>query len=170
MTQPFLATPLLDLLSPADITAESGDEGAVSPVEAARSLMMLSMANYVALRQFDQAMGGLALDRRNRPAALAMRGLYEQWSTQAEELLGRLRQLGLRNFAGADFECLATAVGRTRAMMSVTLESLDRADEQIRTGQTFTLEEVRRELRAAADRRGETGTQRVAVRGPGGGA
>jgi len=164
MSQPISRTPLLDLLSPADVTEEGVDEGpAVSPEEAARALMMLAMANYVALRQFDQGMGGLALDRRRRPAAVAVRDLYEQWSAQADDLLRRLQQLGLQDLVGADFECLATAVARTQAMLSVTLESLDRADEQIRTGQTFTLEEVRRELRAAAGRNGETGAQGVAV-------
>ena len=171
MIQSNASTPLLDLLSPGDHPATSGDLAPVhSPVEAARSLMMLALANYVALRQFDQGMGGLALNRRNRAAAVAMRSLYEQWASQADELLSRMRQLGLRNSAGSDFECLDTAVARTRAMLSVTLESLDQADEELRAGRTCTLEEVRRELRAAAGRPGEAGAQRAPVRGSGNGA
>ena len=38
--------------------------------------------------------------------------------------------------------------GRVSAMLQVTFDELDEAAEQVRRGEVFTIEEVRRELRA----------------------
>lgn len=148
-------TPLLDLMV---IPTPSPEGGAAAPppghaVASARVLMAFAKEQHDSLRRLDDAMGGyVTLRQDNRPAALAMRRLYEAWSAQADELLNRVRQLGLREQLAEEYNTLDGVVGRTQAMLSITLESLDRADEQIRTGQTYSLEEVRRELRAAAGR------------------
>lgn len=89
-----------------------------------------------------------ALDHRDedepfdRQTALMLRERFDVWATYAEALLDRVGP-SVRGTSE-----LLDAVGRTRAMLSVTLEDLDHAEEQIRRGETVSLEEVRRELRA----------------------
>jgi hypothetical protein len=134
---------MLDLLT--EVSAEP-DRGSIAPV------VLYALQQYTNIRMLDEALGGVALNNRKKPAATAMRRLYERWCKDADALIVRAKQLGLHRGMGADFTALDAAVGRTQAMLKVTLESLDRADEQIRNGQTHTLEEVRRELRAAAGR------------------
>lgn len=86
----------------------------------------------------------------DRQTAVLLRQMFADWATHAEALLDRL---GPNDSAGAEVKGvdeLSRALGRTRAMLSVTLEDLDRAAEQLRTGKTHSLEEVRREVRSGS--------------------
>ena len=134
---------MLDLLI--EVNAEP-ELGSIAPV------VLYALQQYTNIRMLDEAFDGVALNNHKKPAATAMRKLYERWCKDVDALIARAKHLGLHKGMGADFAALDAAVGRTQAMLKVTLESLDRADEQIRNGQTHTLEEVRRELRAAAGR------------------
>jgi hypothetical protein len=143
------APPLLDLL-PGDSSPTGNPARDTALADRAYRLIGFALAEYGSIVELDLGMDRLALRYADPQGAVAMRRVYQQWVNQTEELLDRVRGHGLRDRLGAKYEELERAVGRTLAMLSVTLESLERADEQFRTGQTQTLEEVRRELRAAA--------------------
>lgn len=105
------------------------------------------------LRELDAALapiGGRVFDRR---AAVLLRAMYEEWGRDAESVLERVRRV--EQSAGRAVEGaieLRDGHGQVLAMLSVTLEDIDQAREQIRRGETHTIEEVRRELRAASQR------------------
>lgn len=145
-------TPLLDLLRPAEQSRTglppNGDELAAR----AEQLIDFELAEYQRIVDLDLGMGRLSLRFTDPQGATAMRGLYQQWAGQAEELLRRVRGYGLSGRLGARIEELERATGRTLAMLSISLQSLSDAQEQFKKGETFSLEEVRRELRAAAGR------------------
>jgi hypothetical protein len=152
MNQSSGTPPLLELLSLAAaadrLRAKVPDDHLLA--DRADRLLDFALAEYARIAELDAGMGRLALCHADRAGAVAMRRLYQQWADQADDFLRLLRGHGLRERLGAKFEELEAAVGRTLAMLSITLESLERAEEQFRTGQTYTLEEARRELRAAA--------------------
>lgn len=86
----------------------------------------------------------LAFDRQT---AGLIRGLYEAWARGADELLGRVSMVERNCGAVADAEALRDALGRTRAMLSVSLDQVERGLRDIAEGRTVAAEEVRRELR-----------------------
>lgn len=148
------AAPWLDLLS-----RPTADPGAATPTtgtarddsqltEKAGALIDFSLAEHEQIAGLDVKLGRLALRYTDWQGAYAIRYLYEQWADRAEELLRRVRSLGLHRVLAEQWEKLLDVVGRTRAMLSISLDSLERADEQIRNGDVISIEEVRRELRA----------------------
>jgi hypothetical protein len=82
-----------------------------------------------------------------RPLAALVRGLYEDWARQAEGLLDRVEQLQARSKPIGGYESLRDAHGRTRAMLSISLEDMEQARRDLIEGRTVPAEEVRRELR-----------------------
>jgi hypothetical protein len=154
MTQATIySTPLLDLLPPSDVPSKGvPGKGVADLADRAARLIDFADAEYQRIAELDLGMGRLSLRYTDPQGATAMRRLYLQWVVHTEELLERVRGCGLRDRLGAKYEELERAAGQTRAMLSVTLESLSAAAEQFRRGETFSLEEVRRELRAAAGR------------------
>lgn len=147
------STPLLDLLPPSGVPSKGvSSEGAADLADRAARLVDFAVAQYQRIAELDLGMGRLSLRYTDPPGAMAMRRMYQQWVVGAEELLERVRGRGLRDQLAGKYDELERAAGRTQAMLSVTLESLSAAEEQFRKGETFSLEEVRRELRAAAGR------------------
>jgi hypothetical protein len=141
---------LADLLS--SDAAVAGATPGKSLEQRAAQLADFALAEYGRIVELDVSRGRIALRYSDRQGALAMRRLYQQWSDEADQLLRRLKELGHAGQLGGRYDQLEHAVGRTLAMLGVTLESLERADRQIEAGQTKSIEEVRRELRAAAGR------------------
>ncbi|HSU66075.1 MAG TPA: hypothetical protein VLJ39_04355 [Tepidisphaeraceae bacterium] len=152
MSQIIHPTPLLDLLASSKAPHAGEPQNAGGLATRALQLIDFELSEYARITELDLGMGRLSLRHTDPHGAAAMRSLYQQWASQADELLARLRNYGLHEQLEEKYEELERAVGRTLAMLSVTLDSLAQADEQARTGQTFSLEEVRRELRAAAGR------------------
>jgi hypothetical protein len=152
MNQTISPTPLLDLLSSPN-PRQAGVPGDDNELAArAEQLIDFALAEHKRIAELDLGMGRLSLRFMDPQGANAMRGLYQQWAARADELLEGVRRYGLRERLGAKYEELERATGRTWAMLSITLQSLSEADEQFKKGETFSLEEVRRELRAAAGR------------------
>ena len=149
MTNLVPTSPLLDLLPrppghPSDGVGVPQD----TSEERAAPLIDFVLAEYERLAELDAALGHVSIRYADRQAASAMRRLYQRWAEQADGLLQGLRAQGLRQRLPAAYDRLERVVGRTQAMLSVTLEALERADEQVRKGETVSSEEVRRELRA----------------------
>jgi hypothetical protein len=143
-----LAQPPFDLLPSAENVAPAGGDVGAHVADVASRLLEYTMDEYRSIRKLEDALGENRSAPFDRQLAGSLRRLYDQWVRRADELLTRVRDLQLRDRLTVRFEELDHAVGRTMVMLNVTLEDLDRADEEIRAGQTVSLEEVRRELRA----------------------
>src|SRR5436305_227754 len=61
----------------------------------------------------------------DRPTVALVRGMYEQWAQQTESLLDRVERLQSRAGPIPGYESLRNALGRTRAMLSVSLEEME---------------------------------------------
>ena len=79
-----------------------------------------------------------------------IRGMYEAWTRGAEALLERVAVVERESGTVADAEVLRDALGRTRAMLSVSLDQMERGLRDVAEGRTVPAEEVRRELRLRA--------------------
>ena len=131
----------------------AGGEAADRTGRLAERLVDAALGELRYLQELDAALApgpGRAFDRR---AAVLLRAMYEEWGRAADAALQRIRRVELSTGrAVADCPRLRDAHGRVMAMLSVTLEDIDEARDQIRRGETYSIEEVRRELRTAADR------------------
>lgn len=142
-------TPLLDLFpSLPDGAVVDGGEVDDALADRAERLIDFALAEHERISGLDIGTGRLALDYTDPQGAAAMRRMYQQWADQAHELLRRVTGRGLRDRLRAKFDALDRTVGVTRAMLSITLESSRRSDEQVERGELVSIEEVRRELRA----------------------
>ena len=87
------------------------------------------------------------LNAADRATAALVRGMYEQWTQQAEALLERVERLQVRSGPVTGYESLRDAHGRTKAMLSVSLDDLEQARTDVAHGRVTRSQEVRRELR-----------------------
>ena len=82
-------------------------------------------------------------------AAAVLRGMYEQWVRDADGVLDRAgRAGGLGAQLAPVVSELRDAQGRVRAALAVTPEAIADARADFAAGRTYSIEEVRRELRA----------------------
>jgi hypothetical protein len=146
------AIPLLDAVanSPAAYDADSPAE---RQVRLANELVAASLDDFRHLQTLDEC-GPQKKWRRLyvRETEAEMRRMYEAWSGPSSELLARAREM---SGAGQRVERVAElleAVRLARGLMATTVGDIERGREQIRRGEFVTLEEARRELRAAAGR------------------
>lgn len=139
---------ILDLL----MHSSKGNPPEAWLMDRADRLMDFSLAEHERVSELDIGMNRLALNCADPKGAMAMRQMYRQWADQAEALLQGVKECGLQHRLRSKVDALERRVGVTLAMLSITLESIQRGEEDIRNGRTRSLEEVRRELRAAADR------------------
>ncbi len=140
-----------------DLAIGAGDPPNGAPADrAARLAERLVDASLGCLRylqELDVALvpaPGRPFDRRT---AVLLRAMYEEWGRDAESVVERVRRVersGGRLVEGAIR--LRDEHGRVMAMLNVTLDDIDEARDQIRRGDTHSIEEVRRELRAASVR------------------
>lgn len=126
-------------------TGLDADERFLSIVE---QFVAAALAEYRHIDFLDRSARSHAEDPFDRQTAALLRQRYDRWAADAEALLERItpamRVPGVRD--------LEDAVGRTRAMLSVSLDAIDRAAEQVKRGESIPLAEVRRELRDGPQR------------------
>jgi hypothetical protein len=139
------AISLLDLLRS---TAARGSARAKRQLsEVAAKLVASAMDDYRHVDELDRSMANQDPQAFDQEAAVVIRRLYNEWASQAEALLDRVLPLEHSGVSVARATELVDAVGRTRAMLSVSLSDLDRAEQQLQRGEVKPVEEVRRELR-----------------------
>jgi hypothetical protein len=121
----------------------------------AAEFVAAALADYRLIRKLDEVPIGKqpVFDRQ---VAILIRHMYDEWATQGEGLLKRIAAINVERSGDGrgtpGIEDLRDAVGRTRAMLSVSLEEIEEGIAECERGETIPLEEVRRELRAAAGR------------------
>jgi len=121
------------------------------PVNAlGRDLIELLILRFRKLEDLDELLGNVSVNPKDRPAANAIRAMYQDWADTADAVIERVSKLPLKADAKSLVESLRHSVGRTRARLGSSLDRLAIADQQIERGETLTLEEVRNGLHARA--------------------
>ena len=87
-----------------------------------------------------------------RETEAEMRRLYEAWLGPAGELLARVRAMSGGGQQIERVDELFEVVRLARGLLMTTVADIERGREQVRRGESVTLEEARRELRAGAGR------------------
>jgi dihydrodipicolinate synthase/N-acetylneuraminate lyase len=108
-----------------------------------------ALAEARALQQHDQQLFPSTGDQTSLRAAQHLHDAWKRWADDAEALYERIRPLlrARQHVAGA--HDLDYAIGRARATVRIApAEMLDR-EQRAQSGDVKTIEEVRRELRAA---------------------
>jgi len=76
--------------------------------------------------------------------------MYELWVCEADSLLDRVRQARQKFGDVPRCEELRDALGRTLAMLSVSVDDMEGGRKDFLEGRVLSAEEVRRELRLSA--------------------
>lgn len=145
------ALPLFDLLFSLSGRGPTSADPAASERAArwAAQLIQESLAEIGHLQDMDKDLGNSSRSTTfDRQAAALLQGAYEDWARRGEALLGRVTRVEGRGTRVEGSQQLRDELGRVSAMLRVTLDDLDEAAEQVRRGEVFTLDEVRRELLA----------------------
>jgi hypothetical protein len=79
-------------------------------------------------------------------AAVLLRGMYEQWTRDADAVLERVAKVQRMGVTVNGVQQLRDAHGRLLAMLQVSLDAIAQGRRQFRQGPTWTNQEIRREL------------------------
>jgi hypothetical protein len=82
----------------------------------------------------------------DRKSAGLIRQMYEKWVADAESLLSRVSEVENRFGRIVEANELSYAVGKTMAMLSISLDEMEAGCRDIVEGRLHSAEEVRREL------------------------
>jgi len=136
----MVALPLFDTVLSSERSPERSARVAAQLVESA-------LSELEQIEKIDQSLAPedpLQFDRRT---VGLLRSMYEQWARETQGLLERVARLEERSGAIAGAQGLRDAHGRTMAMLSISLEHMEEARQQVAEGRLIPIEEVRRELR-----------------------
>jgi hypothetical protein len=126
---------------------------AITPEQSSRvaaRLVSSALAEIDQIQKLDESLAPqepLGFDRRT---AALVRGMYEKWVQEADLLLDRLGVLEKRFGPIPEAQKLRDAHGRTRAMLSTSLDDLEHGLKDVAAGRTHSIGEVRRELHLRA--------------------
>src|SRR5438067_391411 len=113
--------------------------------EAADRWIEAALAEAAALRQHDDRLYPLQNDPELLSAARQLHESWKQWADDAESLIDHLAP-SPPNVRAYRINELHDALGRARAMLKLSPETILARQEQIARGNAFTIEEARREL------------------------
>jgi len=129
-----------------DVVLSSGQEPQRS-AKVAAELIQSALGEIRHVQNLDESLAPQDPAHFDRQTVALLRGMYEDWARQAEGLLERIAPLERRCGPIEGAQALRDAHGRTRAMLSIPLDRLERAHKDAVEGRTSPVEEVRRELR-----------------------
>jgi hypothetical protein len=113
---------------------------------AAERWITASLAQATALHEHD---GWLyPTDPQRQVASERLHEAWRSWADDAEALLHRAEAVRAAGHPVARLDDLRDEVGRARAMLQLTPSMIAQRREQVRRGEAYPVEEVRRELRA----------------------
>jgi len=137
----MVALPLLDVVLSSDSDRHKSEEVAAELIQAA-------LNDIRHIERLDENLAPADPTDFDRQTVAIMRGMYDDWARQTEGLLDRIAPLERtgRLIAGSDE--LRHAHGRTRAMLSISMERLERGHRDAVAGRAIPIEEVRRGLRS----------------------
>jgi hypothetical protein len=135
----MVALPLFDIVMSSEHAERSAD--------VATQLVAAALAELRGIEKLDQSLLAPDPAQFDRRTAALIRGLYERWAHEAEALLDRVTQTERRFGPVTGANELRDEFGRTMAMLSVSLDDMEAARQDVAAGRLFSIEEVRRELR-----------------------
>lgn len=138
----MVALPLFDVVMSSDRSERS--------VGVAGRLVEGAMADLRQIEVLEEELAPAGLMSFDRQAVALLRGMYERWASEARALLDRAAQAERRFSKVQGVDALRDALGRTLAMLSVSIEDMEAGRRDILEGRTLSGEEARRELRLHA--------------------
>jgi hypothetical protein len=109
-------------------------------------LVRSALTDLAEIECLDQGLTRSETDEFDPHAALLLRGMYEQWTRDADAVLERVAKVEHMGIAVPSAGILRDAQGRQLAMIQVTLDDIQHGRRQFRQGRTWTREELRGEL------------------------
>lgn len=136
----MVALPLFDVVL-------SADDGTTRPLKVAAELVQSALEEIRHIKNLDENLAPADPSHFDCQTVALIRRMYEDWARSVEELLDRVAQLDRRLGTVANIGSLRDSYGRTRAMLSIPLERLQRDNLTVATARGLSTEEARRELR-----------------------
>ena len=112
----------------------------------AEQMVAASIASGKMLREIRERMFPEEAEPGAIAVAEALRDEFRQWVQDAEAAYERARQVERAGHPISGSRELNDLIGMTMAMLQVTLDDHFRSLEQIKAGETYTIEELRRDL------------------------
>ena len=138
----MVALPLFDV-----VMSSGRAEGAM---KMAGELVEGAIGELHRIQRIEEDIAPAGLTNFDRAAVALIRGMYEQWVYEARSLMDRLGQARQKLGDVSRSEELRDALGRTLAMLSVSLDDMEAGRKDLLEGRVHSAEEVRRELRLSA--------------------
>src|SRR5258706_3749981 len=141
------ALPLFDsvlLAATGDASAKASAIGRLARFS--EQLAQSAMTDLAEIESLDAGMASTDDDAFDAQAAVLLRGMYEQWTRDADAVLERIAKVERMGIAVSTAPKLRDAQGRLLAMLQVTLDDVQRGRRQFRQGRVWTREEIRGEL------------------------
>jgi hypothetical protein len=138
----MVALPLFDIVISSDRAERS--------VGVAARLVQGALADLRQIEMLEEGLAPAGLTQFDRQSVALIRGMYEQWANEARGLLDRAAQVGRRFGRVEGAEVLHDSLGRTLAMLSISIDDMETGSREILDGRMISGEEVRRELRLHA--------------------
>lgn len=135
----MVALPLLDIV----LSFHEGDRSA----RVAAELVQSALEELRHIENLDESLAPADPSNFDRQIIAILRGMYEDWARTTEGLLERVARIEHCGTPVAAADALRDAHGRTRAMLSISLDRLEQGHRAALKGQGVSIEEVRRELR-----------------------
>ena len=136
----MVALPLFDM-----VLSSHANPGRAAGIAA--ELVQSALEDFRHIQNLDEGLAPADPSQFDRQTIALLRGMYEEWTRLAEALLERVDRLEKRGAPVAASDALRDAHGRTRAMLSISLERLEQGHRAAVEGKGIPIEEVRRELR-----------------------
>ena len=112
----------------------------------ARRLIESILLDRTEIEKFDDVLSPDDPLQFDRESASVIRQMYEQWCHDADALLARIGEVERRFGSIAGSDELRRLFGTTMAMLSISLDHMESATQDILKGRLHSAEEVRREL------------------------
>ena len=113
----------------------------------ATELLQSSLSEITHIECLDESLAPSDPASFDRRTIALLRDIYETWAKQAESLITHLSKIERLHGPLPGVDDLKRAHGRTRAMLSISLDALERGHRDAVAGRTTPIAEVRRELR-----------------------
>jgi len=138
----MVALPLFDVVMSSDRAERS--------VDVADRLVDGALADLRQIEALEEGLAPAGLTQFDRQTVALLRGMYEQWAHESRSVLDRVAQAERRFGKVKGGDTLRDALGRTLAMLSVSIDDMEASRREITEGRIVSAEEVRRELRVHA--------------------
>lgn len=134
----MVALPLFDVVLSEDFASERWTKLAAEVIRSA-------LGDIRHIENLDESLAPTDPSNFDRRTVALVRGMYEEWARSVESLLTRIARVEERQGPLPDAQALRDALGRTSAMLSISMDRLEH-DHHLAQSSGIPIGEVRREL------------------------